>query len=58
LEKPAIAELSPSSVGEVTVKESLKEDESDATKLKEEVSLYTKSELVSKIFQFVFILSC
>jgi hypothetical protein len=58
LEKQDIAELSSSSVGEVIVKESLKEDESAAMKLKEEVSLYTKSELVSKIFHFVFILNC
>ncbi|XP_075673413.1 uncharacterized protein LOC142642856 isoform X2 [Castanea sativa] len=37
LEEPNITELSSLSVGEVTVKENLKEDESDAMKLKEEV---------------------
>lgn len=34
LEKPAVAELPSSSIVEVTVKESLKEDESGATKVK------------------------
>ncbi|XP_050271120.1 uncharacterized protein LOC126714798 isoform X45 [Quercus robur] len=37
LEEPNITELSSLSVGEVTRKENLKEDESDAMKLKEEV---------------------
>ncbi|KAL0014384.1 hypothetical protein SO802_001453 [Lithocarpus litseifolius] len=37
LEEPNITELSSLSVGEVTVKENLKEDESSAMKLKEEV---------------------
>jgi hypothetical protein len=40
-EKPTNEDLS-SSVGEVSAKEILKEDESDATKLKEEVKIVYK----------------
>jgi hypothetical protein len=40
-EKPANEDLS-SSVGEVLAKETIKEDESDATKLKEEVNFVHK----------------
>ncbi|XP_062151446.1 uncharacterized protein LOC133859890 isoform X7 [Alnus glutinosa] len=46
-EKPANEDLS-SSVGEVSAKESLKEDESDATKLKEEVKC-TNLEFIEQI---------